>query len=200
VSCRVDAEDISSVHVLEKAGFRLTDTLVKYVFNRRKHGVYQIKDLYKVRMFKDQDLPILMEIARTAFTKDRFHLDSTFSQEKADDFHARWIENLCLGQLGKRWVFVATSNNRPIGFFAFKLNEELERLTGYKIAGHALGAVLSKAKGAFPSLVKAAIQNFTSGYDCLEFDTQLNNYEILKIFQRFGFDFVRAQYTFHKNI
>ena len=42
-----------------------------------------------------------------------------------------------------------------------------------------------KAKGTYVSLVKAAVKEVTLCYDCLEFDTQLNNYEIIKIWQRF---------------
>ena len=55
-----------------------------------------------------------------------------------------------------------------------------------------------KAKGTYVSLVKAAVKEVTLCYDCLEFDTQLNNYEVIKVWQRFGFDFIRAKHTFHK--
>jgi RimJ/RimL family protein N-acetyltransferase len=196
ISGRVDAEDISSIHALESSGFKLVDTLVKYVFNCHKHRIYAVKDLCKVRMFKDQDLLILKEIARVAFTKDRFHSDPGFDRKKADELHVKWLEDLCRGEHER--IFVAERNGRPIGFLAFRLKKELEKLMGCKIGGHGLNAVSFQAKGAYPSLVKALLQDSILHYDYLEFDTQVKNYEVLKVWQRFGFDFKRAQYTFHK--
>lgn len=68
------------------------------------------------------------------------------------------------------------------------------------VAGRGLSAVLPEAKGAYVSLVKAAIQNIFLHYDYLEFDTQLTNYEVIKVWQKFGFDFIRAKHTFHKRL
>lgn len=197
LSCRIDIEDTSSIHALETNGFRIMDTLVTYVFNRYKHKIPKIRDLYKVREFKRQDLPVLVKISENAFHKDRFHLDPDISDKKADCLFGEWIRNSCRGKYAEK-VFVAEKNSRPIGFLTFKLEQEIKRLSGYKIAGHGLSAVSPRVKGIYPSLVKAAIKEIALHYDCLEFDTQLNNYEVIKVWQRFGFDFIRAKYTFHK--
>lgn len=95
-------------------------------------------------------------------------------------------------------LLLPKKKSEAVGFLTFKLNEELEKLTGNRIAGRGLSAVSPRVKGVYPCLVKAAIQDIILNYDCLEFDTQLNNYEVIKVWQRFKFGFIRAKYTFHK--
>ena len=197
ITCRIDIDDISSIHALEENGFKLMDTLITYVFNRHKHRIYEIKELCRVRKFTGTDLPVLVKISKNAFHRDRFHLDPHIPDKKADCLFGEWVKNSCQGRYGDK-VFVAERGNQVVGFLTFKLDEEINRLTGYRIAGHGLSAVAPRVKGIYPSLVKAAIKEIAVHYDCLEFDTQLNNYEVIKIWQRFGFDFARAQYTFHK--
>ena len=194
---RIDTRDISSIHALETVGFKVMDTLVTYVFNRHKHNVLDIKEMCKVRELKEQDIPALVNISKTSFSRDRFHLDPHVPNKKADSLFGEWIKNSCVDKKMNE-VFVAEKNNFPVGFLTFKKNRDIENLTGYKIAGHGLSAVFSKAKGAYPALVKYAIKRIILSYDFLEFDTQLTNYEVIKIWHRFGFDFIRAKHSFHK--
>jgi hypothetical protein len=197
ISYRIDISDISSIHAVEKNGFRLIDTLVTYAFNRHKHRIPDIKELFKIREFKKQDLLMLVKIAKKAFSKDRFHLDHHFSHKKANDLYGEWIRNCCKREYTNR-VFVAEVKESVVGFLTFRLDRELQRFMNYKICGHGLSAVLPGIKGVYPCLVKTAIREIGLNYDCLEFDTQLNNYEVIKVWRRFGFDFIRAKYTFHK--
>lgn len=196
LSCRIDADNISGIHALEKKGFRFMDALVTYVFNRHKHKILDIKELCNIKMFKEKDLQVLVNIARAAFSKDRFHLDRRILYAKANNLFGEWIKNCTRGKYADR-VIVAERDSQVVGFLTFKLNKELQKFTGYKIAGHGLSAVSPEAKGIYPGLVKAAIQYIALNYDFLEFDTQLNNYEVIKVWQKFGFDFIRVKYTFH---
>lgn len=197
LSCRIDVDDLSSAHALESNGFLLMDTLVTYTFNRYRHKIPGFKELCKIRAFKKSDLPVLEQIGRSVFIKDRFHLDHHILRKKADALFAAWVKNCCRGKDADR-IFVAEQNKQPVGFLAFELNGDLVKFTGYKIAGHGLSAISPGAKGIYPSLTKAATQEIALNYDCLEFDTQLNNYEVLRVWQSSGFDFIRAKYTFHK--
>ncbi|MBM3255261.1 MAG: hypothetical protein FJZ08_03075 [Candidatus Omnitrophica bacterium] len=197
LSCRIDTADICTVHALEENGFLLMDTIVTYVFNRRRHLIPKMKDIYKIRLFERTDLSALQDLASRAFSKDRFHLDPYIPVEKANSLFKEWVKDSCAKRSSHK-VFIAQKSGEVAGFLTFELNKELERLSGYKIAGHGLSAVSPQAKGAYVSLVKAAIEEIASHYDCLEFDTQLNNYEVIKVWQRFGFDFIRAKHTFHK--
>jgi len=197
LSCRIDTEDHSAVHALENNEFKLADTLVKYVLNCHKRKICDIRNLCKVRLFKDQDLPALVEIAKTSFTKDRFHSDPSIDQEKADDFYVKWITSACQDNVAGK-VFVAEKNNLPVGFLTVKFDKDFEKLTGCKIGGRGINAVAVEAKGSYPGLAKALIQEGILNHDFIEWDSQVNNYEVIKVWQRFGLEFKRAQHTFHK--
>lgn len=197
LSCRIDAGDICGVHALEKNGFLLMDTIVTYVFNRHKHHIPDIRGIHKIRLFRESDLPALLDIAGRAFSKDRFHLDTHISPKKSNSLFKEWVKDSCAKKDSNK-VFVAQKGAEVTGFLAFELNKELERLSGYKIAGHGLSAVSPQAKGAYISLVKAAVEDIALHYDCLEFDTQLNNYEVTRVWQKFDFDCIRVKHTFHR--
>lgn len=198
LSCRIDVSDTSGIHSLEVNDFRLMDTLVTYVFNRYKHNICGTKDLYRIRAFRKEDLGQLIHIAASTFTKDRFHLDPLIPGAKANVLFGEWIKNYCKNKTSNK-VLVAEDNKKsPVGFLAYKLDRELEKLTGIKIIGRGLSASLPESKGAYVALVKAVIQDTVKSYDCAEFDTQLNNYQVIKVWGRFKFDFTGAKYTFHK--
>ncbi len=198
LSCRIDISDTSSIHALEANGFRLMDTLVTYAFNRCKHNIPNVKELYKIREFKKEDLDILVNLATRAFTIDRFHLDPFIPNDKADVLYGEWIKNCCKNKIQGKVLIAENDRRCPVGFLTYKLNKELNELTGVRIIGHGLSVVSPQAKGAYVALVKATVKNTIQFYDCAEFDTQLNNYEVIKIWERFKFDFIRAKYTFHK--
>jgi len=197
LSCRIDVRDITSAHILEENGFKIMDTLVTYVFSRVKNSIPKIKDLYKVRKFKDKDLGKLLALANSSFRQDRFHMDFHFPLNKADALYGEWVKNYCYGKKGETVLVAENKNTEAVGFLAYKLSEDLTKL-GYRVFGEGLSAVSPKAKGAYLSLVKASIKDVLSFADYGEFDTQIQNYEVIKIFQKFDFKIVRTKHTFHK--
>ena len=197
LSCRVDTADFPTIHCLEKMGFELMETQVTYLFNKEKHKVPEIKDLYSVRNYRKEDLEILVDIVRGAFTKSRFYVDPYIPNEKVDEFYIRWIKGCAEGLLSDK-ILVAERGNDIVGFLSYRVNQELAKLSGFKIVGQGLSAVSPRSKGAYVALIKASIEKSVSLYDFGEFDTQLNNYETIKVYQRLGMDFVRSKYTFHK--
>lgn len=197
LSCRISTDDYSAIHSLEEEGFRIMETLVTYLFNKRKHKVLQLKDMSKIRSFKNGDLESLIEMVRGAFPLSRFYLDPKIPNEYVDKFYIKWVKECCKGSLADK-VLVAERKGEIIGFLSYRINKELEKLTGYKIGCQGLSTVSKRGVGVYPALVKKSIQDFVQLYDFAEFDTQINNYEVIKIWQRFGFDFVRSKYSFHK--
>jgi len=195
LSCRIDIEDLSSIHVLGDIGFKIMETIVTFVFNCKKHKIPRIRTIYEVRKYEQRDLPYLIEMARSSFSEDRFHLDPFISQEKADSLYSEWIKNSSC----KDSTFVAISLNQPVGFFTHQLYKDLAHITHYKIMGkNGLMAVLSSAKGAIIGLMKTVLEDAILNYDYVEFYTQLSNREVIRLFQKFNLDSIRAKYTFHK--
>jgi len=198
VSCRIDTSDFTSLHVLEADDFRIMDTMVTYIFNRFKHRLPCLKKLYDVRLFRQEDLSSLLEIAYNRLLYGRFYNDVHLPRQKTEKMYMEWIKNYC-SDLEQNRVFVIEKKNRVSGFLLYKKNMELERSCGIKIIGSGLSVVSPDAKGGYPALVMATAEDVISlSYDISEYDTQLNNYESIKVMQGFGLDYVKSRYTLHK--
>lgn len=198
LSCRLDSADISGIHALEALGFKIMDSTVTYIFNRIKHKIPRLKVLYPTRFFRKKDLRFLLKLADNTFLKGRYYKDIYFPRDKVNRLYREWIRSYCLEPDNHR-VIVAESKGNIAGFLVYKKNRELKRICKIKVFGSGLSAVSPLAKGAYPVLVKSVVGDvLSSNYDIGEFDTQLDNYEVIRVWQRFGFDFVKSKYTFHK--
>lgn len=197
LSCRVNTDNYSIIHSLEANGFRVMETLVTYLFNKRKHIIPQLKSMCEIRSFNKGDMEGLSEMVKGAFPLSRFYVDPNIPDDRIDRFYTTWVSECCKGVLAEK-VLIAERKGKPVGFLSYRLNKELERLSGYKIVGQGLSAVSVQGKGIYPTLMKASMQDVVQLYDFGEFDTQINNYEVVKIWQRFGLDFVKSKYSFHK--
>lgn len=196
LNCRVDIEDISSLHALEENGFRIMDTMVTFAFDCRKPKISYLRSIYRVRNFKKSDLPYLIDIAESSFSKDRFHLENSIPKEKANSLYGEWIRN----SSHKDHILVSVNSaDTPVGFFTHRLFGRLFEFTNYKIMGdNGLMAVAPSAKGAIVGLMKVVLENARPHCNYVEFYTQLSNVEVLHLFGKFNLNFIVAQYTFHK--
>jgi len=198
LSCRIDTSDFSAIHSLEAGGFILTDTLVTYGFNSNKYTLAAIKDFWTVRKFENGDLENLMDIARDAFFDTRFYID-LHTRKKAGEFYTEWAKRSCQG----RWadcIFVAERKGKIIGFATYKLDEKLYNFSGIKILGRGLIATVPNIMGVFATLLKALIREGKEIFrtDDAEFETQINKFSVIKTYQRFGLQMLRAKHAFHK--
>jgi len=198
LSCRVDTEDFSACHALEANNFRIMDTLVTYIFDKLRYRLPYFKELFRVRLFRKEDTPTLSKLSKERFLNSRFYKDSNFPKDKIDLMHGEWIRNSCSNLTDAR-VFVAEKNNMPVGFIMYKKNKEVENFFKIKIYGS--GLLVSNVKGAGHSLIGAMLKDLISlKIDILEIDTQITNYEILRLLQGFGLNFVSSKYTFHLSL
>jgi len=198
LSFRVDTQDFAAIHALQKSGFYVVETLLTYIFTQT-NKILQLKDIYKVRAFREKDLPHLVDIAQKSFTQNRFHIDPYVPKNRADSLYCEWIRNACVDK-DTAFTFVAEKKNIPVGFFTCELNQGLLKWTKIKVLGRGLAAVLPEAKGAYISFIKAALHRGMKilKVDIGEFDTQIYNYSVIKAYQRFGMIPAKARYTFHK--
>ncbi len=94
LSSRVDTGNLTTIHVLEEAGFELIDGIqtLRLSLNGDHASVPA-----GTRLFEPRDLIELLEIGRTAFVFDRFHTDPALSSAIADRINESWTRNCCLG-------------------------------------------------------------------------------------------------------
>jgi len=199
ISCRIETDDFSSNHCLEQKGFMIMDTLVTYLFIIHKHDIPNFKSLHRIRLFKKEDLRGLITIAKNRFSNTHFHIDPHIPKGKTDLLYAKWIRNCCKRKLADE-VFVAEKRNKPVGFFTYKLDNKLLEFTEVMALGRGIAAVLPEAKGGYVNLLIEALKKVKSELkvDLCIFDTQIWNYPVIKIWQKFKMDFVCSKYTFHK--
>src|SRR5260370_28831314 len=81
LTARVDAADLSTVHVLERSGFDMIDAIQTFSLHLEKKGV---SGQFETRLFREPDLPQVLEIARSSYVHDRFHADSAIQPSVAD--------------------------------------------------------------------------------------------------------------------
>lgn len=199
LSCKVDTADITGIHALERAGFRLMDTVVTWRFEPSM-SVPRLKNIYRVRDAENGDVQELEKLARRKFLMNRFYIDPSISPKRADKLYAEWIKNYCAAQAdGIARVMVAESHSGIAGFLGYRFNKGIERVSGYKIVGQGLMAVSGSAKGAAISLVNSAIKDVISHYDFGEFDGLITNHDAMRVYRAFGFEIVRTKHTFHYN-
>ena len=196
ICARFNTDDFSSIHILEKNGFNLMDTIATYVFNKNKHDIPVFKDLFKIRPFKMTDLKRLISLSRVSFLKNRFYND-VYLKDKAYKVYSEWIKDYCLNK-NKGSLVAQDKYGKAVGFLVYKLDINLAKITDCKVIGHGLAAVSPKSKGAFLALVKATIQKTKQYYNYAEFDVQVYNYEAIRVYSRFKFDLINTKHTFHK--
>ncbi len=198
LSCRMDAGDLSSIHALETAGFRMMDTLLTYGFRSRKYTLPRLKNFWSVRKFSRSDRQRLTDIAGTVFLGSRFYND-VYTQANAGKFYSAWIRKCCDGDWADN-IIVAERNGEIVGFISYKTDKKLYKFSGLKIVGRGLLAAPFNIPGVPFVLMKALIIEIRDGLgaDEVELDTQVNNLSVIKMCQKFGLQMFRARHTFHK--
>lgn len=196
ISCRIDIENLSGIHILEKYGFKMMDSVVTYIFFSRKHTFHPLKTIYPVRLPKEVDLPYLRMLAKNAFKNSRFHLDPFFSKHKANTLYEKWVINSFLSHP----FYVAIKEEIPIGFITYEIYDKFYNFTNFKVAGRGLIAADPRAKGAAIGLIQRVLNEAFLKYDALEITTRACNYEMIKIIQKFNLTLCKTQFTYHKVI
>ena len=135
-----------AIQALQDGGFRTTDTGLVFAFDLRQQSVPTLSSQAVIRPFQDRDLQPLVELAREAYSLDRFHADPHLPTAKVDDLHAEWIRSSCLGKVADSTI-VAELDNVTVGFTTCRLHPGLEQYLGYRRATLVLSAVAPKARG-----------------------------------------------------
>src|SRR2546423_6481671 len=88
VYARVDVADLKATHALIDSGFRIVDVAVK--FTRAPSDVSDSSSAADVRNAAPADFERVIDIAGSAFTYSRFHLDPYVSKDLANKIKRSW--------------------------------------------------------------------------------------------------------------
>ena len=188
VYSKIRTNVVSVWHCLEKEGFKLIDTNVKFELQGiLSNNGEQRKDI-QICFAKNKHQKAIGKIARDNFIYSRFHLDPLIGNDIANQIKQNWVENYFYGKRGDKMV-LALINDNPVGFLQLivKKKELLIDLIG----------VDNKAQGKG---VASAMINFASktiNHSLIKVGTQIGNTPSIKLYQKLGFLFSGSDYVFH---
>jgi hypothetical protein len=199
LTVKINASSINTIIALEKEGFYYTGGLSTYVGYNNNFKPARFRHLYNVRKSKNTDKRSIEKISSKAFSKTRYYNDPGLKNSACNILYKEWAANC----LNKKWatdVFIAEGSNRTVsGFIAYQLDKELFEISGIKKGGTGLAACKKTSPGAYIALLSYAYMNgIEQGYDFVEFTAQLDNYEIIRIWQKFGLSPAKTDFCYHK--
>jgi dTDP-4-amino-4,6-dideoxy-D-galactose acyltransferase len=190
MSVRVAASDLSSLHVLEDAGFLTVDGILTFELDLKAHQAVESDSDFKIRLATADDAAEAAALARTAYISDRFHSDPFIDRELADELYASRVRNSCEGKAADA-VLLAEDQSGLLGFVTCKLPSDSERSSSDSPTGTidlVASAPHARGRRVGYNLTMAALEWFRS-HECetVEVGTQLSNIPASRLYQSCGF-------------
>ena len=192
-------DQFQTTRLAEGYGFQLVDVRVILVFERFSSGVKGNEDVrgpnVSIRPARDDDLPVLREIAQRSYRHSRFYYDEHFRRNRCDELYAVWIEKCCHGRADIVLVAEMADFTGPIGYVTCKLDR------GYRLGEIDLVAVAEAAagRGVGLCLIDVAKQWFRDNEVArVMVATQGRNIAAQRLYQRSGFLTHGVQLWYHR--
>jgi len=219
LTTRVHASDLSSIYLLEQHGFITVDGILTFSLelSPRRHedttqtnkkaknplclSAFVVPDTeFEVRLSRLEDIEQIKAIARSSYVYDRFHSDPRIPKTVADELHAVWLENSCLGVAADA-VVVAAENGRILGYVTCKIDHQTTQHLGLTIGTIVLVATAADARGR--GVAKATTYGVLDwfreqGVDIVEVGTQLRNMPASRLYEACGFRLVASSISLRK--
>lgn len=200
LSVRVDASDLSGLHLLEQAGFISVDAIITFALDVKSLPPAPVDNGISTRIAGPSGGEATARLARKAYVYDRFHSDPALPFERSDELHAAWLRNSCAG-LAADVVVLAEDKDGLLGFVTGKLQRDTKAHLGKLIGTIVLVATDQRARGrgVARKTTASAVDWFRQqGADIVEVGTQLRNISASRLYQRCGFDLVGSSVSLRK--
>lgn len=171
LSVKVDIADKGSLNAFLGCGFNLVDTQIMYEIPLNANSTEKNTGITRPYDISDKDR--ILEIAKKAYTIDRFHSDPQLPDDRCDVYYEQWAKNLCEGLADK--VFVIDTDENTSGYITLQYNDRTARVI--------LAAIDSRyqGNGYFTAIMTDVIWYLSNdGFDCLFYGTQLGNIPVLR--------------------
>jgi ribosomal protein S18 acetylase RimI-like enzyme len=188
LSVRCDADDLMLLDALQACGFDPVDAILTFTRSLQDYSPVAVDP--QIRLASAADAEAVGEIARTAFSIDRFHSDPLIENARADELHYQWAKNSVLGTAADAVIVATDDQDHPVGFVTCKLNHDTLEALGKSVGTIVLVATCESARGqGFGQRMTEQALNwfFHSGVDVVEVGTQAINGPAAKLYQRSGF-------------
>ncbi|MCX6553036.1 MAG: hypothetical protein NTY02_18880 [Acidobacteria bacterium] len=199
VTARADVADAEGVAALESRGFLLMDALMTYIYHPKRDLPPPVKEMGLLRPYRAEDLPQILDITREAFHgfRGRFHLDPHLPDDRCDELYIEWARGACAFRIAD--VVLVTENERGEihGWTSYRKIEPVSTVGGMPIFGAGLGACRRSKPGAYAGLIRGGAALVHGQGGVAECQTQNYNFSTIRVYEALGFQYVRADYTFH---
>lgn len=191
VSCRLPHDQLKESMLLEEHGFRFIEMLYAPELNLTNFNAIGDAGLLSVRRAIADDLPTLLEIARTAFNNERFKMDPRLDPGISDQRFQNWVASSL--RHATQELYVISDGARIVAFF---VTEVLDDGTCY---WH-LNAISPDAQGqgygrrVWLRMIKHAADG---GAHRVRTSIAARNHRVLNLYARLGFTFLPPSMTFH---
>jgi RimJ/RimL family protein N-acetyltransferase len=189
ISLRVAAADTASIHALEAQGFYMVDGLITYARRLGDEPLPSPSPDLRVRFATPADLPQIVDLARSAFSFDRLHVDPAVPKAAADEIHGVWLAASCAPGAPDR-VLVALDAEGPLGYSVYRINESTARHLGEPVGVWVIAAAHERARGmgVARSMCLVMLQWYKhQGIRIVEGGTQLANVASARLHESCGF-------------
>lgn len=188
---RIQSNNFSVIHALEKSGFVLVDGLISFSLMISDIEVTKIPS--EIREANNNDLVNLKKLTSGLFSTGRVMSDPFIPKNKATQFYVKWIENSILRKVADL-VLVWEEKDLPAG----RQGEILGYISLQKKGQIPLVGVSIKArgKGIGKKLIEASLNKFKEwNIEAVVIETQIDNALALNLYQRAGFKIVNSFLT-----
>jgi hypothetical protein len=199
LTARVDVEDIPTVDLLQRRGFRLMDALVTYRMRPKKEHPLDVRDVGVIRDFEPGDAEEVLGITQESFSGyvGRFQHDPHVPADRAAAFYPEWVHQCMGGKMADKRLVAINSAGNVIGYLFFRRREPASTVGGVPILGGGIGACRRDAPGAYASLIREATLWSHAQGGIGEYQTQNYNFPVIRVYEAAGAHYVRAEYTLH---
>jgi GNAT superfamily N-acetyltransferase len=196
VSTRVPSLDLAVIHALEQEQFSFIESWVYSKYNLHLNHFDQTPPT--LRYAKPEDKPFMLRYAKGAFATQRFHADSKFSKEKADDLYEKWVSTAFDDPHQK--IAVLDVDGVPAAFMIY-FHQTKAGSEGHKYAMWKFTVIDPALRGRgvgqrFFDGLKA--HHKAEGMDYIESGVSLRNLASMNLHNKLQFKIIASLVTFHK--
>lgn len=180
--------EYSQKYVKRFGGF-LTGKKITYVKDLSKNSKVPEKNLIKIDKYKEK-IPNndLINLITQGGVYSRFYVDPKISEKKYKELHKQWITN----SVKYNQVFIYKNRNHIRGFVSLNKKNQIGNIDFIVIEE------TYKRKGIATALMNHAHKWFISkGYKKVQADTQKNNINACKMYEKLGYYIEKSEDIYH---
>ena len=115
---------------------KLYSEVATYIFVPRRHKLTHCKYLFRIRIYREEDLHAVLHVAKNAFKNyiGRYHADPHLPNDLCDHLYQQWAQQLLTGDIAER-VIVAERRDKVVGFLGYRKKQDILSSTGIKVVG-----------------------------------------------------------------